>query len=119
MTESSIISVDGDFPTDTPCAFHCSPTCHPAQTGPEWVYGCTCPVWPQNRDGDFVPIVGCQGKPEKCEIPRRLLRRAISGRRLRVRNALRKARTARQEMRNMQHLLVESREENKDETGTD
>lgn len=31
--------IDGDFPTGKECEHHCSPSCHPAQVGPEWVYG--------------------------------------------------------------------------------
>jgi len=64
------IFIDGDFNTDTPCKYHCSPSCHPAQVGPEWVYGCTHKAWPQNKAGDFVPIVQCDGIQSKCEIPK-------------------------------------------------
>lgn len=65
------IHIDGDFPTGKGCEHHCSPTCHPAQVGPEWVYGCTHPAWPHNRNGDFVPIVDCGGDPAKCDLCRR------------------------------------------------
>jgi len=51
------------------CKHHFSPTCHPAQVGPDWKYGCLHPDWPQNRDGDFCPIVYCNGDPKKCELP--------------------------------------------------
>jgi len=61
----------GDFLTGAPCPSYCSPSCHPAQVGPEWVYGCLHRAWPQNPY-DFCPIVGCGGKPEKCEIPEEL-----------------------------------------------
>ncbi len=64
-----MIFIDGDFPSDKgDCEFHCSPTCHPAQVGPEWLYGCTHKVWPQNRAGDFVPIVDCGGDKSKCDL---------------------------------------------------
>lgn len=78
--------LDGDFPTDTPCKFHCSPTCHPCQTGPEWVYGCTHPAWPQNIVHDFVPIVDCGGNIEKCKIPQKLIKRMINGLKRRIAN---------------------------------
>ena len=60
--------IDGNFETDSRCEFHCYPTCHPAQFGPNWKYGCTHKAWPQNRRGDFVPIVECGGDPAKCEL---------------------------------------------------
>ena len=63
--------IDGNFVTNLGnCKYHCSPTCHPAQTGPEWKYGCLHMAWPQNREGDFPPIVECDGKIENCDIPR-------------------------------------------------
>ena len=64
----SDLYIDGDFPTDTKCKYHCSPSCHPCQVGPEWVYGCTHPAWPANRCGDFCPIVECGGDPDKCDM---------------------------------------------------
>jgi len=79
-------AIDGDFSTATPCKYHCSPTCHPAQVGQEWVYGCRHDAWPQNRAGDFVPIVSCGGIISKCEIPVKLLRNRINGLRRRVIN---------------------------------
>jgi len=66
------IFLDGDFPSKQSakgCRFHCSPTCHPAQIGPEWVYGCLHPEWPENKAGDFCPIVRCGAKQAKCEFP--------------------------------------------------
>jgi hypothetical protein len=60
--------IDGDFPTKRQCKYHCSPTCHPAQISPKWVYGCTHPSWPQNKAHDFVPIVKCGGRYKKCEL---------------------------------------------------
>lgn len=65
-----MIFIEGDFPSGKDCKFHCSPTCHPAQVGPEWQYGCTHKAWPQNRCGDFVPLVKCDGDLSKCELKR-------------------------------------------------
>lgn len=67
---NNIIFIDGDFPTDTKCKYHCSPSCHPAQIGPDWVYGCTHIAWEQNQHHDFCPIVKCNGNPEQCEVER-------------------------------------------------
>ena len=65
----SELFIDGDFPSGKgECKFHCSPTCHPCQVGPEWLYGCTHKAWPQNKYGDFVPIVNCKGIKSKCEL---------------------------------------------------
>ena len=62
--------LEGDFPVkEAECPHYCSPTCHPAQTGPKWVYGCLHPAWPQNQVGDFCPIVNCGGILKNCEIP--------------------------------------------------
>lgn len=63
-----IIFIDGDFPTGKECEYHCSPTCHPGQIGPDWKYGCTHKAWPSNKYGDFVPFVECGGDPAKCEL---------------------------------------------------
>lgn len=65
-----MIFLDGDFQTGMgDCEFHCSPTCHPGQIDPDkWHYGCTHKAWPQNKYGDFVPFVECEGKKEKCEL---------------------------------------------------
>ena len=61
--------IDGNFRScKGTCEHHCSPTCHPAQVGPEWKYGCTHMAWPSNRHGDFVPIVNCDGDPSKCDM---------------------------------------------------
>lgn len=91
---ATIICVDGDFKTGKGCSFHCSPSCHPLQTGPDWKYGCLHKAWPSNKVGDFVPIVGCDGDPAKCEIPAKLLKRYIVGREARIRNAQAKERVA-------------------------
>ena len=84
------LHIDGDFPTESECQYHCSPSCHPAQVGPDWKYGCTHKAWPQNRAGDFVPIVDCGGNPEKCSIPAKILNIYIRGRDRRMKNAMRK-----------------------------
>lgn len=62
--------VDGDFDPEEPveCKDYCSPTCHPMQVGPEWVYGCRNEKHPGFDPSDFVPIVNCEGKLSKCEI---------------------------------------------------
>ncbi len=91
MTEGQII-IDGDFKTGMGnCEFHCSPSCHPAQIGPEWLYGCTHKAWPQNRAGDFVPIVICNGETAKCQLPKRRVMIYRRGLTLRLRNAEEKA----------------------------
>ena len=87
---NNTIFIDGDFPTNTPCEYHCSPTCHPAQIGPMWVYGCAHKAWPQNRAGDFVPIVNCDGKLDKCEIALTQLKHLIAGKKRRIKNLERK-----------------------------
>lgn len=73
------IFIDGDFKTGKQCKYHCSPTCHPAQVGPDWKYGCLHKAWRQNRYGDFCPIVNCDGNLEKCEIPIKSLNLYIGG----------------------------------------
>ncbi len=88
MNIGGMIHIDGDFHTDTcgPCEFHCWPSCHPAQVGPESVFGCTHRAWPQNRAGDFVPIVGCGGDKSICEIPRNQLIKMNAGAHCRLRS---------------------------------
>ncbi len=81
-----MLFIDGDFKTDTPCKYHCSPSCHPGQVGPEWVYGCNNKAWPPNRAGDFVPIVMCDGIQSKCEIPKKYFRDRINGLKRRITN---------------------------------
>lgn len=73
----SYVHIDGYFPTEAQCRYHCSPTCHPLQVGPKWVYGCNHPSWPQNKDGDFCPIVDCGGKIARCELPKRYSRERL------------------------------------------
>jgi hypothetical protein len=73
-----IFFIDGDFKTGMGgCKFHCSPTCHPGQIGPEWHYGCTYKAWPQNKYGDFVPFVECNGSISKCELRGKIYKKFI------------------------------------------
>ena len=82
------LNIDGYFKVKgSACKYYCSPSCHPAQVGPEWVYGCTHKAWPSNRDGDFCPIVDCEGDQAKCSIPDKLLWRMVSGRKTRIKHA--------------------------------
>ena len=60
--------IDGDFSTGKECEYHCSPTCHPGQVGPEWRYGCLHPGFPANKMGGFCPLVDCGGEYAKCEL---------------------------------------------------
>jgi hypothetical protein len=101
------IFIDGDFPTGKGCKWHCSPSCHPAQIGPEWVYGCTHIAWPQNNKtyGDFCPIVNCNGEINKCEIPVKLLKRVLYGQKARMRNANIKIQKAKEEIFNIEYLI--------------
>ena len=67
----STVFIDGDFKSGKgACKYHCSPTCHPAQTGPDWLYGCLHPAWPTNQDHSFCPIVECVGDKRKCDLKR-------------------------------------------------
>jgi len=97
--------IDGDFATDTPCKYHCSPSCHPAQIGPEWQYGCTHKAWPQNRAGDFVPIVHCDGAVSKCEIPIKLFKNRLNGLHRRVINRQIAIRKYQKEIAEMEQLM--------------
>lgn len=64
-----IISIDGNFDSKMgDCEYHCCPSCHPAQVGRETIYGCRHKAWPQNRAGDFVPIVACEGNKKICDM---------------------------------------------------
>lgn len=88
------IHMDGDFATDVECKYHCSPTCHPAQVGPEWKYGCKHKAWPANRVGDFVPLVQCGGLIAHCDLVKsKLLSHYKRGLRARVNNAQKKVAT--------------------------
>ena len=72
-----VLFIDGNFPTNKECKYHCSPTCHPGQIGPEWKYGCLHPSWSQNKEGDFCPFVECGGHKSKCEIPELYLNKEV------------------------------------------
>jgi hypothetical protein len=84
-----MIFIDGDFKSGKgDCKYHCLPTCHFAQIGKNWKYGCTHKAWWQNRAGDFVPIVECGGKKKKCELKdQRCLIYYKRGLRQRIKNA--------------------------------
>ena len=99
------IFFDGDFPTGKPCKYHCCPTCHPAQVSEEWMYGCTHPIWPSNKIRDFVPIVECSGLLKKCQIPKKFLDRAITGRKTRIHNLLAKAKAYKDEIKDYEKFL--------------
>lgn len=90
---NNTISIDGDFRSELGnCEHHCSPSCHPAQIGPEWVYGCLHKAWPQNRYGDFCPIVHCGGEKSKCELKgMKFIGRYKGGLKRRLRNVEAKA----------------------------
>ncbi len=84
------IFINGDYRSALGnCEHHCSPTCHPAQIGPVWVYGCLHKAWPANRYGDFCPIVNCNGEKSKCDLKgyKPILGRYIGGLKRRLKNA--------------------------------
>ena len=62
-------------------------------------------AWPQNRRGDFCPIVKCDGEPEKCEIPPRLLKNIIAGKKRKITNANKKAKVAKEELKELEETL--------------
>lgn len=97
------IFIDGDFPSGQGCKYHCSPTCHPGQIGPEWHYGCTHKAWPQNRF-DFCPFVECGGQVAKCEIPERFLKNIIRGKRRQITNVLEKIARVEEEISELEYL---------------
>lgn len=99
------VFIDGDFPTDAECRYHCSPTCHPGQVGEGWRYGCLHRAFPQNRAGDFCPLVECNGELARCEISERLLKRMIVGKKRKVSNAYAKARTVEEELKELEGML--------------
>ena len=68
--KNTIIFIDGDFKSGMgDCEYHCLPTCHPCQIDYENLhYGCTHKAWPQNKFGDWVPFVNCDGDISKCEL---------------------------------------------------
>lgn len=65
------IFIDGDFKVKgAECEYYCSPSCHPAQVGPKWRYGCLHPAFPENIEHDFCPIVYCKGQLKNCKVPK-------------------------------------------------
>jgi len=64
------VFLDADFSTGKECKYHCSPTCHPGQVGPDWKYGCLHPSLSATKEGDFCPFVKCEGKLDNCELDR-------------------------------------------------
>ena len=94
------IFIDGDFDSKKgSCEHHCSPSCHPAQIGPEWVYGCRHKAWPANRYGDFVPIVECNGDKTKCDmLGKKFLTNYKRGLKRRIDSTLRKLGVLQDEM---------------------
>ena len=100
------IFIDGDFPVkNSECEYYCSPSCHPAQIGPIWLYGCTHEAWPQNQMGDFVPIVDCGGTPKKCNISPKYLKSMLNGYRRRVKNAYDRAHKYEQEIKKLEKMI--------------
>lgn len=105
--EKSMISIDADHDSDKGnCRHHCSPSCHPEQTGHDWKYACRHPAWPQNRAKDFPPIVDCNGKKNKCElVGKRFIGRYVGGLKRRINNADNKTIRFRHELSEMRELL--------------
>lgn len=101
------IFIDGDFSSGVgECEYHCSPTCHPAQTGPDWVYGCTHKAWPQNKHGDFVPIVNCNGKASECDLRGlNLVSHYKRGLHARLRNTREKLKKLEKELEDIERLI--------------
>ena len=91
--------IDGDFPTNKKCKYHCSPSCHPGQTDPDkWHYGCLHKAWPANKYNDFCPLVECDGKTTKCELKgTKSIKRYISGKKRVVDNLEKKYKEAKED----------------------
>ena len=108
MTTDEKIFIDGDFgSTIGDCKYHVSPSCHPCQIGPEWVYGCSHRAWPQNREGGFVPIVKCDGNMSRCDIrDQKFVSYYIRGIKARIKNARKKMHNAEDELAEIVHLLM-------------
>lgn len=100
--------IDGDFPSRKgDCPYHCSPTCHPAQIGPDWEYGCTHKAWPANRYGDFVPIVFCGGEKSKCELKgKKFVAHYLRGKNLSIKYALAKIGRLQKEIQELKEILI-------------
>jgi hypothetical protein len=107
MTDQ-ILFIDGDFASDMgDCKFHCSPTCHPAQVGTDWKYGCTHPAWPANQYHDFVPIVDCGGERKNCELKslKKLTSNYLRGKRLSLKYCKEKQERLENEIKELQNLI--------------
>jgi hypothetical protein len=104
------IYIDGDFASGKgDCKHHCSPTCHPAQIGPEWLYGCLHPAWPMNKAHDFCPIVRCGGDKMKCELIKSKVFHAYKrGLTARLNNAIKKLDKIKAEKEDMMSLSATS-----------
>lgn len=113
MSEETVVMYgDGDSPSrQGDCKHHCSPTSHPAQAGPEWVYGCLHLAFPANREHDFCPIVECGGETSKCILKRDdfkvMVGRYRGGLYRRVRNAQAKVDKYQKLMDELDELLQE------------
>lgn len=79
-SKKTTVFIDGDFPSGKgDCEHHCSPTCHPGQVNfDKWMYGCLHKAWPQNKYGDFCPLVDCDGKISKCEFKKPSAKKMVS-----------------------------------------
>ena len=101
------IFIEGDFPTGKPCEHHCAPTCHPLYRmfGGDHIYGCLHEAWPQNKVGDFCPIVRCNGEFSACEIPVKMLKSMKNGLRRRIKNAWKKMDKCKDEYAALDHLI--------------
>lgn len=86
LKSKAMIFIEGNFKTNMGgCCYHCSPTCHPCQVDPDkWHYGCLHKAWPQNKRGDFVPFVDCEGVKENCDLKQhpKLISRYLRGKKL-------------------------------------
>lgn len=100
-----MLFLDGNFQSGKKCNYHCSPTCHPLQVGPDLKYGCHHPAWPANKHGDFVPIVACDGSIEKCEVPEKSLKWQRIGLLRRVENAQKKIDSYKRQIGEIDFLL--------------
>jgi hypothetical protein len=101
------IMIDEDFKSGLgDCKFHCFPTCHPAQIGPDAIYGCLHKAWPANRNGDFVPIVNCGGHKDHCDLlmAGRLLSRYRGGLTRRIKTMECKLNVLKEEMQQVREL---------------
>lgn len=98
--------VDGGFPTNKDCKYHCSPTCHPLQVDQnKWHYGCLHKAWKSNRNGDFCPFVKCDGDLKKCEISKKLIKSMISGKKRKITNAYKKIKLVSNEIEELKIFL--------------